>query len=99
MFLDDGRVTASEWGEVVADARVGDDEVEGCDSLFLERCDGGGGVGLGFVVDFHDEEVAGWVFGNGGELLRCGVVGVADAGDDGRGWAGEIDFDEAEADA
>ena len=31
--------------------------------------------------------------------MRCGVFGVADAGDDGRGGAGEVELDEAEADA
>ena len=99
MFLDDGRVTGGEGCEVVADACVGDDDVEAGDSLFFERCDCGGGVGLGFVVDFHNDEFAGWAFGDGGELLRCGVFGVADAGDDGRGRAGEVYLDEAEADA
>ena len=99
MFLDDGRVTGGEWGEVVADACVGDDEVEAGDSLFFERCDGGGGVGLGLVVDFHRDELAGRAFGDGGELLRCRVFGVADAGDDGCGRAGEVNLDKAEADA
>lgn len=32
-------------------------------------------------------------------FLRCAVFGVADAGDDGGGGAGEVDFDESEADA
>lgn len=99
VFLDDGRVTGRERGEVVADARVGDDEVEAGDSLFLERCDRGGGVGLGLVVDLHNDEFAGRAFGDGGELLRCRVLRIANAGDDGRGRAGEVDFDEAEADA
>ena len=99
MFLDDGRVTSSEWGEVVADARVGDDEVEAGDSLFFERCDCGGGVGFGLVVDFHNDEFAGRAFGDGGELLRCWVFGVADAGDDGHGRAGEVKLNKAEADA
>ena len=99
MFLDDGRVTGREGGEVVADACVCDDKVEAGDSLFFKRCDGGGGVGLGLVVDLHDDELAGRAFGDGGELLRCRVLGVADAGDDGRGRAGEVNLDEAEADA
>ena len=99
MFLDDGRITGSERREVVADARVGDDEVEAGDALFFERSDRVGGVGFGFVVDFHDDEVAGRDFGDGGEALRGGVFGVADAGDNGRGGAGEVGLDEAETDA
>ena len=66
MLLDDGRVTGSEWGEVVADACVGDDEVKAGDPLFFERCDRGGRVGLGLVVDFHNDELAGRAFGEGG---------------------------------
>ena len=88
MFLDDGRVTGSERCEVVADARVGDDEVEAGDALFFERYDGGGGVGLGLVVDFHDDEFAGRGFGDEGELLRCAVFGVSDAGDHSCGGPG-----------
>ena len=70
MFLDDGGVTGSESLKIVADARVGDDEVEACDSVFFERGDGGGGVGLGFVVDFDNDEVAAGGFGDGGKGLR-----------------------------
>ena len=99
VFLDDGRVAGSEAGEVVADACVGDDEVEAGDPLVFERGYGVGWVGWGFVVDFDDDEFAGGVFGEGGEFLGCGVFGVTDAGDDGGVGAGEVDLDEAEADA
>jgi len=99
MFLDDGRVTGSDRCEVVADGCVGDDEVEAGESLGLNRGDGVGGVGLGLVVDFHNEELAGGVFGEGRKLLRFPVAGVADGGDDGGGGAGEVGLDEAEADA
>jgi len=99
MFLNDRRVTGSDWCEVIADPCVGDDKVEAGDSLLFDQSYGGGGVGLGFVVDLHDEDLAGGVFGDGGELLRCGMFGVADAGDNGGGGAGEVGLDEAEADA
>ena len=99
MFLDDGRVAGSERCKVVADACVGDDKVEVSDSLFYERGDGGGGVGLGFVVDFHNDEFAGRGFGDGGKFFRCELLGITDAGDDGGGGTGEVGLNEAEADA
>ena len=69
MFLHDRRVGGSERGEIVADACVGDDEAESVDSLGFDVVHGVGGVGGGFAVDFHHQEFAGGVFGEGGELL------------------------------
>ena len=99
MFLDDRRVTGSERGKVVADACVGDDEVETGSSLVFNQSYSVSSVSLRFVIDLHNNEFAGGVFGDGGELLRCGVFGVADASDDGGRRAGEVGLDEAEADA
>ena len=45
MFLYDRGVGGSERGEVVADACVGDDEVESVDSLGFDLAHGVGGVG------------------------------------------------------
>ena len=69
VFLDGPGVGGSERGEVVADACVGDDEVESVDSLGFDVAHGVGGVGCRFAVDFHHQEFAGGVFGEGGELL------------------------------
>ena len=99
MFLDDRRVTGSKWRKVIADACVGDDEVETRDSLVFDRGYSAGGVGLGFVVDFHNDEFAGRIFVDGGELLRCGVVWVSDTSDDSGRGTGEVGLDKAEADA
>lgn len=60
MFFDDVGVTGSNWGEVVANASVGDDEVELGDSLGLDGDHSLGGVCVFFVVDFHDDDFAGW---------------------------------------
>lgn len=99
MFLNDRGITGSERCKVVADACVSDDEVKINDSLLFDRGYGVGGIGLGFVVDFNNEEFAGRIFGNGGELLRRGVFGIADTSDDGGRRAREVGLDEAEADA
>lgn len=69
MFLDDRGVGGSERGEVIADACVGNDEVEGVDSLGFDMAHCIGGVGWGFAVDLHHQEFAGGVFREGGELL------------------------------
>lgn len=61
--------------------------------------DGGGRVGGGFVVDLDDDEGAAGVFGEGVQGLGGVVRGVAHGGDDGGRGAGEVGFDEAEADA
>ena len=99
MLLDNCRVTGSDRCVVVANASVGDDDVEGGDSLVFDRGYSVDGVGLALVIDFHNDEFAGGVLGDGGELLRCRMFRVADAGDDGGGGAGEVGLDEAEADA
>ncbi len=99
VLLHDLRVAGGEGGEVVADAGVGDDEVEAGDALRFDDGYGGAGVGVGSAVDLDDDELAGGVFVEGGELPRGGVLGVSDAGDDGGGGAGEVDFDEAQANA
>lgn len=69
MFLDDRGVGGSERGHLVADACVGDDEVESVDSLAFEVADGVGGVGCAFAVNLHHQEFGGGVFGEGRELL------------------------------
>lgn len=69
MFLDDRGVGGRERGEVIADAGVGDDEVERVDALGFDVAHGVGGVGCGLAVDLHHQEFAGGVFGEGGELL------------------------------
>lgn len=58
MLLEDGGVDGSEWGEVVADTCVGDDEIKLGDALGLDRGDGGGGVGFALVVDLHHDDFA-----------------------------------------
>ena len=84
MFLHGRRVSGGEWGKVIADACVGDDKVEGGDSLVLDRGHGICGVGGRFAVNLYKDELAGGVFGEGGELLRGGIVGIANGGyDDG----------------
>ena len=69
MFLDDGRVDGCDRGEVIADARVGDDEVESVDTLALDLAHGIGRVGCRFAVNLHHQQFAGGIFGEGGELL------------------------------
>ena len=83
VLLDGVRVNGSEWCIVVANARVRDDEVESGDSLVFDRGYSVGGVDFGFVVDFDNDEFAGGVLGDGGELLRCGVFRIANTRDDG----------------
>ena len=95
MFLQDGRVDGGEGLVVFADTCVGDDDVEGIDALGLDFRDGAGGVGVGFVVDFDDDDFAVGAGGEGGEVLGGGILGVAHAGDDGGRGAGEIGLDEA----
>lgn len=67
--------------------------------MVFERGDSVGGVRLGLVIDLDNDESARGVLGDGGKLLRCGVMRVANGGDDDGGGAGEVGLDEAEADA
>ena len=99
MLLEDGRVDGSEGCEVVADARIGDHEIELGDALGLDGGDSCGRVRLALVVDLHHNDFAGRVGGEGGEFLGGRMFGVADAGNDGCVWAGKVDFDEASSDA
>ena len=99
VFLHGRRVSGGERGKVIADACVGDDKVEGGDSLVLDRGHGIGGVGGRFAVNLADDQLPGGVFGEGGEPRRGGVVGVADGGYDDGGGSSEVGLHEAEADA
>ena len=99
MFLYDRRVAGSEWCVIVVDTRVGDNEVETRDTLVFDRCYGVEGVGFGLAVDFDNDEFAGGILGDRGEFLRRRMLRIADTGDDGGGWAGEVRLDEAESDA
>lgn len=98
MFLQGRRVSVGERGKVIADACVSDDKAEGGDSLFLDRGHSICGVGGRFAVNLHDDELAGRVFVEGGELLRGGIVGIADGGYDNGGGSSEVGFHEAKAD-
>ena len=55
---------------------------------FLEFGDGGAGGGVVFIVDFDDDE--GGVGGFRDRLEMLGRGGVADPGDDGVVWPGEV---------
>ena len=69
VFLDDGRVGGRERGEVIADAGVGDDEVESVDALAFDVAHRVCLVGCRFAVDLHHQEFAGGVLGEGRGLL------------------------------
>ncbi len=99
MFLHNRRVTGSEWCVVVVDARVGDDEVETRDALVFDRGYSVEGVGFGHAVDLDNDEFARGILGDGGESLGRRMLRIANTGDDGGGWAGEVRLDEAESDA
>ena len=99
MLLNGLRVSCSYRWVVSVDACIGDDDVETGDSLVFKRGDSVGGVRLGLVIDLDDDEFAGRVLGDGGKLLRCRVLRVANGGDDDGGGAGEVGLDEAETDA
>lgn len=99
MFLEDLGINGGDGIKVVADTGVGDDEVKLVDALRLDGFDGCGGVGLALVVDLDDDDLAGRIFRDGGELLRGGVVGITDSSNDDSVRAGEIDLNKAGTDA
>ena len=67
--------------------------------MVFEGGDSIGGVRVGLVIDLYDDEFARGGLGDGGKFLRCGVMRVANGGDDDGGGAREVGLDEAEADA
>ena len=69
MFPDDRGVGSSERGDIVTDARIGDDEVQRVDSLAFDMIHCISGVGWGLAVDLHHQDFAGGVFREGEELL------------------------------
>lgn len=97
-----------------ADAGVGDDDVERADGVGAgQRGEGGGDGGGRRAVHLEEDEARGGRAGramavcllSGGSRdeavqgLSGRVRGVADGGDDGVVWAGEVGGDEAAADA
>ena len=84
---------------VIRDARVGDDDVQVVEAMLgLKGLDCIAWVGLGFGVDFHNDEIARGVFGEGGEGSGGGMKGIPDASNDGGIGAREVGGDEALAD-
>lgn len=99
MFLEDGGVDGGDGAPVVADTGVGDDEVKLVNALGLNGLDGCGGVSLALAVNLDNDDLAGRIFGDGGELLRGGVVGITDASNDDSVRAREVDVNKAGTDA
>ncbi|KAL8961573.1 MAG: hypothetical protein Q9193_001889, partial [Seirophora villosa] len=99
MFLKDDGVDGGDGAPVITDAGVSDNEVKLIDALGLDGLNGCGGVGLALIVELDNNNLAGGIFGDGGELLRGGVVGITDASNNDSIRAREIDVNKAGTDA
>ena len=85
---------------VQSDSSIGDDDVERADLVLgLQFMDGGGGVGGGTGVEFHEDEGAGRVFRRAGERLGGRMRRVANGSYHGGMRPRQVGFCEAATEA
>jgi hypothetical protein len=96
VFFDDRERDFRDGGVIIADSRVGDDDVDVIDGvLCLEGFNGGGWGGFIKIVNFDEDEFGILAFGEVVEGLGGGRGDGAGGGDDGCVRVREIGCDES----
>lgn len=90
MFLEDLGIDSGYGVPVATDSGVGNDEIKLVDTLSLNGSDGRPRVGLALVVNLDDNNPTGRIFGDGRELLRGGMIGIAHSSNDDSIRPGEV---------
>ena len=81
-----------------ADTRVGDYDVEGCNTVSeLQLRDGDCRVDFGGAVDLDDNEGTAVAFRESPEGFGSGIVGIANCSNYGSVGSGKVDFEKATA--
>ncbi|KAI4253157.1 MAG: hypothetical protein L6R35_007567 [Caloplaca aegaea] len=95
MFLEDLGIDSGDGVPVATNPGVGNDEIKLVDALRLNGSHGRRRVALALVVNLDDDDPTGRIFGDGRELLRGRMIGIAHSSNDNSIRSGEVNVNKA----